>query len=149
VDFYDKNIGGIYYILSYEANVPNQFRLLIPHIYKILNTIFPFVPAKAVYFSMIVVKTFFVLVLFYNILNEYFSNKNNNSYIAFALLLPAVWQFIILNGMFDFTDVANMFFILVGYYLVIKSFDKLLIIVFFLGTINHDSIGFCILMFLC
>lgn len=148
VTFYEHNMGGIYYILSYEANVPNQYRLLIPYVFKIIKTVFPFLNDRAVYMSIILVITFLTLVVFYNILNVYFSNEKINKYLAFILLFPMAWQYIILNNMFEFTDFANILFILSGYYLIIKGYNKTLLLVFAIGTLNHDSIGFLILMYL-
>ncbi len=68
--FYEHNMGGIYYILTYTANVPNQYRLFIPYIFKTIKMIFPFLGDRTVYMGMILMITFFTLVFFYNI-SEY------------------------------------------------------------------------------
>jgi hypothetical protein len=148
VTFYEKNMQGIYYILSFEANKPNQFRLLIPFIFKAFKTAFFFVPDQPAYFAIILVLTFFTVVLFYNILNVYFENKNVNQWLAFIIFYPLVWHYLILNQMFEFTDFANLFFTFLGYYCVINNLRKTMLLVFLLGTFNHDSIGFLIVMFL-
>ncbi|RPI17196.1 MAG: hypothetical protein EHM58_10065 [Ignavibacteriae bacterium] len=147
VTFYEQNTGGIYYILSLEAIKPNQFRLLIPYLYKAFKTVFFFVPDKAAFFIIIVVITFITLVIFYNILNVYFDNKKINQWLTFILFYPMLWQFMVLNQIFDFTDFANFFFIFVGYYCIIKNYNKTLLLFFTLGTFNHDSIGFLIVMY--
>ncbi len=146
--FYEKNMGGIYYILSFEAIKPNQYRLLIPFIFKTLKTIFPFTPDQAVFFVIVLCLMFLTLVVFYNILNIYFYNKKTNSWLAFILIYPMVWQFLILNQMFEFTDFANLFFIFTGYYLILKEKNNLLLLTFAVSAFNHDSTGFLIIMFL-
>jgi len=50
--------------------------------------------------------------------------------------------------MFEFTDFANILFILAGYYCIIKGYNKLLLFTFLLGTFNHDSTGFLVIMFI-
>jgi hypothetical protein len=148
VTFYEQNTGGIYYILSLEAIKPNQFRLFVPYIFKLIKTVFFFVPDKAVFFVIILVFTFLSLVLFYNILNVYFGNKKINQWLTFILLYPMIWQYLILNQMFEFTDFANILFIFAGYYCIINNYHKTLLAVFLIGAFNHDSIGFLIVMYL-
>jgi hypothetical protein len=141
-------MGGIYYILSYGANVPNQYRLFIPYIFKALKFVFPFLGDRTLYMCIIIAVTFITLVFFYNILNVYFKNEKVNKYLALILLLPMAWQYIILNDMFEFTDFANILFILAGYYFIIKEYNMLLLLTFVLGVFNHDSTGFLIPMYL-
>jgi len=147
-NFYQKDMGGIYYILSFEALKPNQYRLFIPFTFKLFKTIFAFVPDKGAYYVMILILTFFILVIFYNILNVYFKNRNVNQWMALVLLYPMIWHYVILNQMFDFTDFAYLFFLLAGYLCILKRSHKLLLLVFLAGTFNHDSTGFLIIMFL-
>ncbi len=141
-------MGGIYYILTYGAEIPNQYRLVIPYIFKAIKIIFPFLGDRTVYMSMIIMITFFTLIFFYNILNIYFRNKKTNKFLTFILLFPMIWQYIILNSMFEFTDFANILFIFAGYYFIIKQYNKLLLLTFVIGTFNHDSIGFLIPMYI-
>lgn len=148
VTFYEHSMGGIYYILSFDALKPNQFRLLVPFIFKLFKTVFFFVPDKTIFFVIILIFTFFTLVLFYNILNVYFGNKKLNQWLTFVLFYPIIWQYMILNQMFEFTDFANIFFIFAGYYCIINNYHKTLALVFLLGALNHDSIGFLIVMYI-
>lgn len=145
--FREQNTGGIYYILSFEAIKPNQFRLLIPLLFKAFKKVFFFIPDKAAFFIIILVITFLSLVIFYNILNTYFENKKINQWLAFILFYPMLWQFMIMNQIFDFTDFANFIFIFLGYYCIIKNYNKTLLLVFLIGAFNHDSIGFLIVMY--
>lgn len=147
-DFYEKNMGGIYYILTFEGLKPNQFRLLIPFLFKALKTLLPFLHDKTAYFAMTLFISFFTIVFFYNILNVYFSNRNINQWLAMILFYPMIWQYIILNQMFEFTDFANLFFIMAGYYLILKKRNMMLLLTFAIGGYNHDSIGFLIVMYL-
>lgn len=147
VTFYEKNMGGLYYILSFEAIKPIQYRLLIPFIFKAIKIIFPFAPDKAVFFVMITVIMFFTLVLFYNVLNFYFADKKINSWLALVLIYPMAWNYLILNQMFEFTDFANLFFTFAAFYLILKKRNILLLLTFFIGGINHYSIGFLIVMY--
>jgi hypothetical protein len=146
--FHEENMGGIYWILSFDAIKPNQFRLLVPFIFKLFRTVFVFISDRPAFFAIILTFTFLIIIVFYNILNVYFKDKNINRWLALLILYPMVWHFIILNEEFEFTDFANLLFILAGYYFIIKKQNKLLLLTFFLGTFNHDSIGFIIVMYI-
>ncbi len=146
--FHEENIGGMYWILTFKARVPNQFRLLVPFLLKGLKTVFPFVPDKALFLGIIICFMFFILVFFYNILNFYFAEKKINRWLAFVIIYPMFWHYQVLNQMFDFTDFAYFLFILIGFYFILNKNNKSLLLIFALGTLNHDSIGFLIIMFL-
>jgi hypothetical protein len=146
--FYEENIGGIYWMLSFTARVPNQFRLFVPFMFKGVKTIFPFVPDTATFLGMIIFMTFFILIFFYNVLNFYFADRKINYWLAFIILYPMFWHYQILNQMFDFTDYAYFLLIIMGYYFIMNKNNKLLLLIFTIGTLNHDSIGFLILMYL-
>jgi len=146
--FHEENIGGLHWILTFKARVPNQFRLLVPLLFGGASHIFSFVPDKAIFLGMIIIMMLFILIFFYNILNFYFADKKINYWLAFIILYPMFWHYQILNQMFDFTDYAYFLFILMGYYCILNKNSKLLLVVFALGTLNHDSIGFLIVMYL-
>lgn len=148
INFYDKAAGGIYYILSFDALKPNQYRLLVPLMFKLFKSTFPFIPDKAAFFAITWTFAFFIMVMFYNILNVYFTNKKSNQWLAFVLFYPMFWHYIVINQIFEFTDFANLLLTLLGYYFIIKKNNKLLILTFLIGTFNHDSIGFLIVMYI-
>lgn len=145
--FWENDMGGIYHILSYDAIKPNQYRLFVPYIFKAFRFVFPFIHDRPAYFAIILVFTFLTLIIFYNILNVYFKNTNINSWLALIVFYPMAWQYIILNQMFEFTDFAYLLFVFAGYFAIIKKYDKTLLLIFLLGTFNHDSIGFLIVMY--
>ncbi len=145
--FWENDMGGIYHILSYDAIRPNQYRLLVPYLFKAFRYVFPFINDRPAYFAIILVFTFLILILFYNILNAYFRNENKNRWLVLLVFYPMAWQYIILNQMFDFTDFAYLLLVFAGFFAIIKKYDKTLLLIFLLGVFNHDSIGFLIVMY--
>ncbi len=58
------------------------------------------------------------------------------------------WNLVAVNSIFFFVDTAVIFFMTVSLYLIVTKKYNLLLIAFFLGAINHYSIGFIIPAFL-
>ncbi len=138
---------GIYPVLKFEAIKIMQYRLLVPWMFKVLSLFLP--PRdKLIYFALSILLTMLILCIFYLILNEYFVDKKINALIAPVILYPMIWNFTILNGQAFYVDFSILVFILLGYYAVIKDNIPLLLISFLIGCINHDSIGFVIVMYL-
>jgi len=147
VDFFADEYGGVFRVLNIDAVSTIQFRFLVP----LLIGLFYYtihIPAKALMFFYTVLFIYFTFVAFYRIICIYFENELFNSLLAMLVLYPLSWNLIAINKMFFFTDTSSLFFMMISIYLILTRNFKLLIPVFFLGTINHYSIGFVIPAFL-
>jgi hypothetical protein len=147
-DFYSPDSSsGIISVLNFEAIKVMQYRLLVPFLYKLLSLFLP-IPEKAVYFVLLVILCFMVIYVFYRLLNEYFEDRKINALLAPVIIYPMAWNYIILNGQSFYVDFSNLIFVLLGYYFIIKKMDFALLATIFIGSLNHDSIGFLIPMYL-
>ena len=145
-DFY--RVGwqsGIYTVLAFNAPKYCQFRLLFPLIFKIVAVV-THIGNKGVFFILIIAQTYIIIEIFYRILNEYFVDKTINSLLAPFILYPMVWTFIILNDIYLYYDFTMLLLILLSYLLIIKRKNFWLILLFFIGNFNHNSIAFVILI---
>ena len=146
-DFYSPlSTGGIFAVLNGTAVKPVQFRILIPLIFKALS-IFSFLNYKILFVIISVVLTYFILISFYALLNCYFKDKIVNSWLPPVIIYPMVWNYILLNGQFFFMDFSVLLFIILGSYFILKEKNISLLILFFLGTLNHPSVGYLIIAF--
>jgi hypothetical protein len=151
-DFFSPlSTGGIYAVLDGESVKPIQYRILIPLIFKgakeIVEIIAP-IPDHALFFLITIILCYLILLSFYLLLCKYFKSKAMNCWLAAVIIYPMIWNYIIMNGQFFYMDFSILLIIILGFYCIVsESYNKLLI-VFFLGVINHPSAGYLILAFL-
>lgn len=147
-DFYSiDSSSGIFAVLNFEAIKVMQYRIFIPFVFKIYSLLLPF-NASAVYFAVQLSMCIAVVYVFYRLLNEFFESRKINLLIAPVILYPMVWNYIILNGQSFYVDFSNLLFIFIGYYFIIRRENIGLLVTAFIGSINHDSIGFLIPMYI-
>jgi hypothetical protein len=121
--------------------------VLVPFIFKAVSVITQ-LPDKGVFFIVAFGFTYLTIVVFYRLLCVYFANISFNYFAALFILYPMVWNFFAINTIFFFVDNAVVFFMTLCLYLIITKNDKLLLPAFLLGTANHYSIGFIVLVYL-
>ena len=146
-----ESSGGIYAVLSGTALKPIQFRVLIPVIFKMLSFLIAFVKPmsdKALFFIITIGLCYFILLTFYFILNRYFNSKALNCWLAPVIIYPMIWNFVIMNGQFFYMDFSVLLIITLGFYCIISGEYAWLLVVFFLGLLNHPSVGYLIPAFL-
>lgn len=147
-DFYGAySSGGIYAVLNFEAVRPIQYRILIPLVFKVL-TVFKLIPDKAAFFILTIALTYFILLAFYFLLNKYFVNRLHNWWVAPIIIYPMLWNYIILNGQFFFMDFSILLIMITGFYAIVTKKNNLLLFIFFLGVLNHPSVGYLVISFL-
>lgn len=151
-DFYSPNSSsGIFTVANLEALKPIQFRILIPFIFEALKSISAVViniPDKALFFLITVVLCYSILLSFYFLLNEYFSSKAINCWLAAIIIYPMIWNFVIMNGQFFFMDFSVLLIVILGFYAIVSYKLNWLLLIFFLGVLNHPSVGYLIVAFL-
>ncbi len=143
--------GGIYAVLNFEAIKPIQFRILVPYIFKAVQSVVFLVrqvPDKALFFVITIGLCYLILVSFYFLLNEYFKSRAMNCWLASIIIYPMIWNYVIMNGQFFYMDFSILLIIILGFYCIVSEKYNWLLVVFFLGVLNHPSVGYLIIAFL-
>lgn len=146
-----ESSGGIYAVLNFEAIKPVQFRILVPYIFKAVQTVVFLVkeiPDKAIFFMITIALCYMILISFYFLLNQYFKSKAMNCWLASIIIYPMIWNYVIMNGQFFYMDFSILLIIILGFYCVVSEKYNWLVLVFFLGVLNHPSVGYLIIAFL-
>ena len=151
-DFFSPvSSGAIYAVLNGEAVKPIQFRILIPLIFKAVQSvvfIFKAIPDKAIFFLITIMLCYMILFSFYMLLGQYFKGRAMNCWLSAIIIYPMIWNFVIMNGQFFYMDFSILLIIILGFYCVVSEKYYWLLVVFFLGVLNHPSVGYLIPAFL-
>ncbi len=134
---YDE-YAGIYRVLEGNAIKAIQFRVLVPLIFKAFKILH--IPDRAILIFIFVAFTYFTLIFFYLILNIHFRDKVFNSILALALFYPMFWNFILLNQIYFYVEQSTLFFLVAGFYFLLKKKNVWLLITFLIGAFNHPSV---------
>lgn len=146
-----ESSGGIYAVLNFEAIKPLQFRVLVPFIFKAVQTVVSVIkpiPDRAIFFIITIGLCYMILVSFYFLLNEYFKSRAMNCWLASIIIYPMIWNYIIMNGQFFYMDFSILLIIILGFYCIVSQKNIWLLVVFLLGVLNHPSVGYLIIAFL-
>lgn len=145
VDFSASN--GINAVISFEANKPFQFRLVIPLVMKIFS-VFAFIPQKAVFLGLTILCTYLIIYFYHRVINEYFTGNTMIMLIAPFIIYPMLWNYVILNQSFQYYDIAAVLFFVLGILFIIKDKFLLLAIVFTVGIINKETAVYLALVYI-
>ncbi|NOS86666.1 MAG: hypothetical protein HOP31_16150, partial [Ignavibacteria bacterium] len=147
IDLFNDEWAGVFKVLNLDAVSTVQFRFLVPLLIGLFYYTFHLSPHALMWF-LTVVFIYLTFLAYYRIICIYFKNELFNSLVAVMIIYPLTWNLIAINKIFSFTDTASVFFMTISIYLVLTRNYKLLFPVFFLGALNHYSIGFIIPVFL-
>lgn len=139
--------GGIYAVLNGIACKPVQLSILIPYLFKVVSLI-TFLNDKLVFVLTSVIITYFILLSFYALLNCFFRSKAHNCWLAPIIIYPMIWNYIILNGQFFFVDFCILLITVLGFYFIVREQYILLLLTFFIGALNHLTVGYLLIAFL-
>lgn len=143
--------GGIYAVLNLEALKPVQFRILIPMVFKgIQSIIFLVKPVsdKVLFFLITIALCYFILYSFYFLLGEYFKSRAMNCWLSAIIIYPMMWNYVIMNGQFFYMDFSILLIIILGFYCIVSGKYNWLLFIFLMGVLNHPSVGYLIIAFL-
>lgn len=140
-DFFRSD--GLNTVMAFEAAKPFQFRLLVPYIFKLIYLV-NFIPQKALFMAYCCVIVYFILLAYYYLISEYFEDKFTNYQLALFILYPMTWNYILLNDTMHFYDFTAILLFTIGLYFILKGNFKILLIVFFIGLINKETIAYLI-----
>lgn len=151
-DFFSPtSSGAIYAVLDGEAVKPIQFRILIPFVFKAVQavmSIFHAIPDKILFFLITIMLCYMILFSFYMLLGQYFKGKAMNCWLSAIIIYPMIWNFVIMNGQFFYMDFSILLIIILGFYCIVSEKYNWLLVVFFLGVLNHPSVGYLIVVYL-
>lgn len=147
IDLYNDEYGGVMRVLNLEAVSTIQFRFFVPLLVGLFHYTVG-LPPKALVWIYTVIFIYFTFIAFYRIICIYYKNELFNSLLVMLILYPLSWNLIAVNQIFFFTDTSSLFFMTISLYFILTCNYKFLIPVFFLGAVNHYSIGFIIPAFL-
>ena len=151
-DFFSPtSSGAIYAVLDGVAIKPIQFRILIPLLFKAVQSfifIFKTIPDKALFFLITIMLCYMILFSFYLLLGQYFKGRAMNCWLSAIIIYPMIWNFVIMNGQFFYMDFSILLIIILGFYSIVSEKYNWLLVVFFLGVLNHPSVGYLIIAFL-
>jgi hypothetical protein len=151
-DFYGaESSGGIYAVLNFEAVKPVQFRILIPYLFKAMQSVVGLiktVPDKALFFIMTIALCYLILFSFYFLLGQYFKSRAMNCWLGAIIIYPMIWNYVIMNGQFFYMDFSALLIIILGFICIVSERYNWLLAVIFLGILNHPSAGYLIIAFL-
>lgn len=150
-DFHERGSSGLYSVINLDAVKPVQYRILVPYIFKAVQSVTNFIlhiPDKALFFIITIGFCYLILLSFYFLLNEYFKSKATNCWLAPIIIYPMIWNFVIMNGQFFYMDYTVLLIIILGFYATVTKQYGWLMFIFFLGVLNHPSVGYLIPAFL-
>lgn len=143
-----KAPNSIYAVSTFETAKPYQFRLLMPLLFWYLKPIMA-IYGKYFYSAYNVAVVFSIIVIYYKLLaSRYFVNKKLLLWVAPVILYPILWNYVILNQSFQYYDFTSILLFTIGlYYIVNENFKKLLIL-FVIGLLNKETIGYLIFAYM-
>jgi hypothetical protein len=128
-------------VASYQTAKPYQFRLLLPLLFDLFRPISALY-GKYIYSAFNVVIVFLIQVVYYKLLCGYFRDKKLLLWITPVILYPMLWNFIILNQSFQYYDFTAILLTVFGLYFITRENFTGLIIIFILGVLNKETIGY-------
>lgn len=136
---------GILAVLSHQAILPIQYRILIPYVYKFLHLFIP-ISGNYLLYIILTIIAFFTLIAFYYLLNEYFKDKTINSWISPIIFYPLT-RHLIFNDLWFYYDTTTLLFMVLGFLFIIKEKNNWLLLIYIIGFINKESVGFLAVAF--
>jgi hypothetical protein len=143
----DFPFGGFNSVLSYSANKPYQFRILIPLIYRVISVIHVFEPKIFLFFYNTLV-VYLLIISYYLFLSLYFKQKSVCIIFSIIIIYPIVWNYIILNEIFSYYDMTSILFFTIGSYFIAKNKFLSLLIIFFIGLFNKETIAYLVFSYM-
>lgn len=134
-------------VASFETAKPYQFRLLMPLLFAFVKPIAQLY-GKYLYSAYNVVIVFWLLVVFYKLLCQYFKNKKLLLWLSPVILYPMLFNYVLLNQSFQYYDFTAILIFTIGLYFIIKENFTLFLVTFIIGLINKETAGYLIFAYL-
>ena len=145
IDFNGAN--SINAVSSFETYKPWQFRILIPLIFFIFKPL-TFISQTTVFWLYSGVIVYLLILVYAKVLCEYFENRKIVLFSATFIIYPMIWNYVILNSIFQYYDFTAILIFTLGLYLIIKEKFLLLNLVFIAGVLNKETSGYLVVAYL-
>ena len=132
---------------TFETSKPYQFRMLMPLVFGFFKPI-AMLYGKYLYSAYNVVIVFMIQVVYYKLLCRYFPNKKLMLWIAPVILYTMLFNYILLNGSFQYYDFTAILFTVIGLYFITRENFKGLLFIFILAVLNKETIGYLIFSYM-
>ena len=142
-------VNSLRAVMTFETGKPYQFRLLLPALFWFFKPI-DLLYGKLLFSAYNMLALFSVVVVYYKLLCQYFTDKKKLLLFAPVILYPVLWNFVILNGSFQYYDFTAILVSTLGIYFIVKERFGLFLPVIILGLLNKESAAyliFCYLLF--
>ena len=134
-------------VLTFETGKPYQFRLLIPLFFVLLKPL-SFIPEKILFLLFSIAIVYFIQIVFYKLLGQYFEDKKPLRFFAPVILYTMLFNYVILNQTFQYYDFTAILICTAGLYYIVKEKFLYFAIVFSIGLINKESAAYLIFSYL-
>jgi len=136
-------------VLSFTAQKPFQFRVLVPFIYKAMSIAgLGLLPPKAIFLGMSILIVYMIIFMYKLVLDEYFQNKNLNIILAITILYPMTWNYVLLNQAYLFYDYMSILVYITGMYFILRNKFLPFVLVFAIGLLNKETTAYLIFAYL-
>lgn len=139
----DSPFGGFNSVLSYTANKPYQFRILIPIFYRVFSIVHVYNPKTFLFFYNTLV-VYLIILFYYLFLSLYIKKKSVCSIFSIIIIYPMVWNYVLLNEIFCYYDMTSILLFTIGLYLIAKEKFWGLLTIFFIGLFNKETIAYLV-----
>ncbi|MGA2669501.1 MAG: hypothetical protein ABSF32_11405 [Ignavibacteria bacterium] len=137
--------SGIKAVLNFQAILPVQYRILIPYIFKFFSLFIP-ISGNYLLYIILTLVSFFTLIAFYYLLNEYFIDKTINAWISPIIFYPLI-RHLLFNDLWEYYDTTTLLFLTLGFLCIVKEKHNWLLLVYVIGFLNKDSVAYLAMAF--
>jgi hypothetical protein len=134
-------------VLSFETYKPWQFRLFIPFIFVLFKPL-SFIPQMTLFTGYSVIVVYLLIVVYCKVLQVYFENRKLVFIAAPLILYPMLWNYILLNSIFQYYDFTSILIFTIGLYFIIKDKFFPLLLVFVAGVLNKETAGYLVVAYI-
>lgn len=128
---------------TFETSKPYQFRLLMPLLFSFFKPL-AVIYGKYLYNAYNVIVVFLTVTVFYKLLWVYFGGRKILFWFAPVILYTMLWNYILLNGSFQYYDFTTIFLTTAGLYFIARKNFGMFLFVFIIGLVNKETIGYLI-----
>jgi hypothetical protein len=136
-------VNSIDAVLTFQTYKPYQFRLLIPFIFLLFKTL-KFIPQNILFLFYSIFVVYFIILMYRKLISEYFTNNKTLLFLAPVILYPILWNYILINGMYQYYDFTSILIFIIGLYLIIKEKFYALWGLLIIGILNKETVAYLI-----
>ncbi|MBL8016180.1 MAG: hypothetical protein JNK43_02830, partial [Ignavibacteria bacterium] len=130
-------------VSSLQTSKPYQFRLLLPLLFGFFKLVADLY-GKYLFNAYNVAVVFLTVTVFYKLLWAYFGSRKILLWLAPVILYTMLWNYILLNGSFQYYDFTTILLTTAGLYFIARQKFGMFLFIFIVGLVNKETIGYLI-----